>query len=163
MKQLGKAFGKEHSCSAVTVNDDKLGNIIVIQGDFCNKMKTYLIDTDLYKETDIKLHGIEDLSSKDNSKKLADDNIFISEEEEESQIILSDRYYELLDKLDINKQEVVRKIAYPKISFDAKNTKIDNFIKICHSIYVISDNVYKEIEDISATTDIYNTIINIKY
>ena len=42
MKQLVKSFGKEHSCSAVTISDDKLGDIIVIQGDFCNQMKSYL-------------------------------------------------------------------------------------------------------------------------
>ena len=162
MKQLVKSFGKEHSCSAVTIADDKLGDIIVIQGDFCNQMKTYLINTDLYKDTDIKLHGIEDISGKStvikNNNSIFYDNI----ENDEKEIILPDQYYQLLDKLNINVEHNITKITYPKLSFDAKNTKIDNFIKICNSICIISKQVYKEIDTVSKTEDIYNMILNIK-
>ena len=46
MKKIAKNFGKEFSCSAKQTVDDKFGEIIVIQGDFCIKMKQYLYMTE---------------------------------------------------------------------------------------------------------------------
>ncbi|KAF5358439.1 hypothetical protein D9756_001921 [Leucocoprinus leucothites] len=55
-KKLLKAFKKEFACNGTLVDDDKLGQVIQLQGDQRAKISAFLIENGLEKST-IKVHG----------------------------------------------------------------------------------------------------------
>lgn len=59
MNKLAKVFRKKFSCSAV-VKKDKNGNsrVIQLQGDQRDGVRSYLVDNELAREEEIKIHGI---------------------------------------------------------------------------------------------------------
>ncbi|KAF5324437.1 hypothetical protein D9611_004332 [Ephemerocybe angulata] len=55
-KKLLKAFKKEFACNGTLVEDEKMGQVIQLQGDQRTKIFTFLVDNGLEKTT-IKVHG----------------------------------------------------------------------------------------------------------
>ncbi|KAF5365783.1 hypothetical protein D9758_003264 [Tetrapyrgos nigripes] len=55
-KKLIKAFKKEFACNGTLVDDEKMGQVIQLQGDQRNKISTFLVDNGIEKST-IKVHG----------------------------------------------------------------------------------------------------------
>ncbi|KAE9400746.1 translation initiation factor SU [Gymnopus androsaceus JB14] len=56
LKKLLKAFKKEFACNGTLVDDEKMGEVIQLQGDQRAKISTFLIDNGIEKAT-IKVHG----------------------------------------------------------------------------------------------------------
>jgi translation initiation factor 1 len=55
-KKLLKAFKKEFACNGTLVDDEKMGQVIQLQGDQRAKISTFLVENGLEKST-IKVHG----------------------------------------------------------------------------------------------------------
>jgi len=55
-KKLLKAFKKEFACNGTLVDDEKMGQVIQLQGDQRSKISTFLIEHEVDKST-IKVHG----------------------------------------------------------------------------------------------------------
>jgi translation initiation factor 1 len=55
-KKLLKAFKKEFACNGTLVDDEKMGQVIQLQGDQRAKISTFLVDNGMEKST-IKVHG----------------------------------------------------------------------------------------------------------
>ncbi|KAF9069839.1 eukaryotic translation initiation factor 1 [Rhodocollybia butyracea] len=55
-KKLLKAFKKEFACNGTLVDDEKMGQVIQLQGDQRVKISTFLTDNGIEKAT-IKVHG----------------------------------------------------------------------------------------------------------
>ncbi|KAF8162938.1 translation initiation factor SUI1 [Crassisporium funariophilum] len=55
-KKLLKAFKKEFACNGTLVDDEKMGQVIQLQGDQRAKISSFLIENGLEKST-IKVHG----------------------------------------------------------------------------------------------------------
>ncbi|KAJ7470624.1 eukaryotic translation initiation factor 1 [Mycena latifolia] len=55
-KKLLKAFKKEFACNGTLVDDEKMGQVIQLQGDQRVKISTFLIENGIEKST-IKVHG----------------------------------------------------------------------------------------------------------
>ncbi|KIK59823.1 hypothetical protein GYMLUDRAFT_59941 [Collybiopsis luxurians FD-317 M1] len=55
-KKLLKAFKKEFACNGTLVDDDKMGQVIQLQGDQRSKIATFLTENGIEKAT-IKVHG----------------------------------------------------------------------------------------------------------
>ncbi|KAF7304612.1 Eukaryotic translation initiation factor 1 [Mycena kentingensis (nom. inval.)] len=55
-KKLLKAFKKEFACNGTLVEDEKMGQVIQLQGDQRSKISTFLVDNGMDKST-IKVHG----------------------------------------------------------------------------------------------------------
>lgn len=145
MINIAKIFGKKNSCSSKQILDDKLGNIIIIQGDFCNDMKFFLIENNYCKENYIKIHGTEDIiKSKVNREKNNDlDNLEFELPEN-----ISDEYKKNLNLLYCNKKDTDSiNCCVPILSYDAKNTKINNFIKICRDIGILSRDQFDKLDE----------------
>ncbi|XP_006458508.1 hypothetical protein AGABI2DRAFT_63635 [Agaricus bisporus var. bisporus H97] len=56
LKKLLKAFKKEFACNGTLVDDEKMGQVIQLQGDQRAKISSFLIENGLEKST-IKVHG----------------------------------------------------------------------------------------------------------
>jgi len=56
LKKLLKAFKKEFACNGTLVDDEKMGEVIQLQGDQRAKISTFLIENGIEKAT-IKVHG----------------------------------------------------------------------------------------------------------
>ncbi|KAJ7219145.1 translation initiation factor SUI1 [Mycena pura] len=55
-KKLLKEFKKEFACNGTLVDDEKMGQVIQLQGDQRSKISTFLIDNGIEKDT-VKVHG----------------------------------------------------------------------------------------------------------
>ncbi|KAF7295046.1 Eukaryotic translation initiation factor 1 [Mycena indigotica] len=55
-KKLLKAFKKEFACNGTLVDDEKMGQVIQLQGDQRVKISTFLVENGLDKST-VKVHG----------------------------------------------------------------------------------------------------------
>ncbi|KAF8652713.1 hypothetical protein AX16_004217 [Volvariella volvacea WC 439] len=55
-KKLLKAFKKEFACNGTLVDDEKMGQVIQLQGDQRAKISTFLTDNGIDRST-IKVHG----------------------------------------------------------------------------------------------------------
>jgi len=55
-KKLLKAFKKEFACNGTLVDDEKMGQVIQLQGDQRAKISTFLVENGMEKST-IKVHG----------------------------------------------------------------------------------------------------------
>jgi len=55
-KKLLKAFKKEFACNGTLVDDEKMGQVIQLQGDQRTKISTFLVENGLEKSA-IKVHG----------------------------------------------------------------------------------------------------------
>ncbi|KAK7467052.1 Eukaryotic translation initiation factor eIF-1 [Stygiomarasmius scandens] len=55
-KKLLKAFKKEFACNGTLVDDEKMGQVIQLQGDQRSKISTFLTDNGIERST-IKVHG----------------------------------------------------------------------------------------------------------
>ncbi|KAJ7632487.1 translation initiation factor SUI1 [Roridomyces roridus] len=55
-KKLLKAFKKEFACNGTLVDDEKMGQVIQLQGDQRTKISTFLTENGMEKST-IKVHG----------------------------------------------------------------------------------------------------------
>ncbi|KAF8212380.1 eukaryotic translation initiation factor 1 [Mycena galopus ATCC 62051] len=55
-KKLLKAFKKEFACNGTLVDDEKMGQVIQLQGDQRAKISTFLVEHEVDKST-IKVHG----------------------------------------------------------------------------------------------------------
>ncbi|KAJ3503969.1 hypothetical protein NLJ89_g8190 [Agrocybe chaxingu] len=55
-KKLLKAFKKEFACNGTLVDDEKMGQVIQLQGDQRAKISSFLVENGLEKST-IKVHG----------------------------------------------------------------------------------------------------------
>ncbi|PPQ70277.1 hypothetical protein CVT24_000840 [Panaeolus cyanescens] len=55
-KKLLKAFKKEFACNGTLVDDEKMGQVIQLQGDQRAKINSFLVENGMEKST-IKVHG----------------------------------------------------------------------------------------------------------
>lgn len=139
---LVKNIRKEFSCSACCQDDEKLGKIISIQGDFCEQINTYLIDNK-YSSHDIIIHG-----SKKNGNNGLDKNNPIKKEKEKKDVLDNEKYtdnenyFKMLNEFYkyFTKETNKMIITKPIIIYENKKTIITNFYKVCSKLNRTSSN-----------------------
>lgn len=155
---ISKQIRKDLSCSATVMDDDKLGKIIQIQGNFCEKIVSFLTTNNIVTIENIKLHGFYiDMNTNeldDQYDNTSNTNNLVTN----TKTLIQQEYLEMLDifyqKYDDTIEKKTIKIPPPKIEIDRKNTKIVNFYKICKEINRITKNCYHIKHD-----DIYKQVI----
>ena len=153
---ISKQIRKDLSCSASVVNDDKLGEIIQIQGNFCEKIVSFLISNNIVTIENIKLHGFY-IDINDNQLDNQIDTTILDNITTDN--IIQKEYLAMLDIFYLQYQNMVHnntniKIPQPKIEIDRKNTKVVNFYKICKALNRITTNCYHIKHD-----DLYKQVI----
>lgn len=155
IQDISKQIRKDLSCSASIVEDEKLGKIIQIQGNFCEKIVSFLTTNNIATIENIKLHGFYiDMNDNDidtNGDNTINDNISnVTDPLHKEYLEMLDIFYQTFEDT-IQKKTI--KIPPPKIEIDRKNTKIANFYNICKEInritlncqHIKHDDIYKQV------------------
>ena len=57
LKKILKALKKEYCCNGCVVEDEELGKVLQLQGDQRKNVSTFIVENELAKKENIKIHG----------------------------------------------------------------------------------------------------------